>query len=65
MLEVRNSKDEPFVLLSQSAFNSLLPGQIDAITRFADLLPISIPTIETFGGGSVRCMVGGIHARKK
>lgn len=65
MLEVKNKKGESFVLLSQTAFNCLLPGQIDAITKFADLLPISIPTIEAHGGGSVRCMVGGIHALKK
>ena len=65
MLEVKNMKGESFVLLSQSAFNSLLPGQIDAITQFADLLPINIHTIESHGGGSVRCMVGGIHTPKK
>ena len=65
MLEVKNTKGESFVLLSQSAFNSLLPGQIDAITQFADLLPINIQTIESHGGGSVRCMVGGIHTPKK
>lgn len=65
MLEVQNDEGEPFVLLSQTAFNSLLPGQVDAITRYADLLPIPIPVIETCGGGSVRCMVGGIHAAKK
>lgn len=65
MLEVKSTKGEPFVLLSQTAFNSLLPGQIDAITQFTDLLPISIPTIESHGGGSVRCMVGGIHTPKK
>lgn len=65
MLEVKNKKGEAFVLLSQQAFNTLIPGQIDAITQFADLLPINIKTIETYGGGSVRCMVGGIHAPKK
>ncbi len=65
MLEVKNTNGEPFVLLSQTAFNSLLPGQIDAITQFADLLPINIHTIESHGGGSVRCMVGGIHTAKK
>lgn len=64
MLEVKTKKDESFVLLSQTAFNSLLPGQIDAITRFVDLLPISVPTIETYGGGSIRCMVTGIHTPK-
>jgi hypothetical protein len=65
MLEVKNTKNEPFVLLSQTAFNSLLPGQLDAITRFADVLPLAIPTIESHGGGSVRCMMGGIHAAKR
>jgi hypothetical protein len=65
MLEVRNNKGECFVLLSQSAFNILLPGQLDALTRFVDVLPINIPTIETYGGGSVRCMVAGIHAPKR
>lgn len=65
MLEIKNRKDEPFVLLSQTAFNSLLPGQVDAITRFADMLPINITTIEMIGGGSVRCMVAGIHSPKK
>ena len=65
MLEVKNIKGESIVLLSQTAFNSLLPGQVDAITRFTDVLPLSIPTIETYGGGSVRCMVAGIHAPKK
>jgi hypothetical protein len=65
MLEMQSSKGEPFVLLSQTAFHSLLPGQIDAITQFADLLPIRIDTIESHGGGSVRCMVGGIHTPKR
>jgi hypothetical protein len=65
MIEVNNQKGEPYVLLSKTAFESLLPGQIDAITRHADLLPLSIPTIEKYGGGSVRCMVAGIFASKK
>jgi hypothetical protein len=61
MLEVRSRNGEPFVLLSAKAFHSLLPGQIDAISRYAEMLPIPIETIETYGGGSVRCMVAGIY----
>ncbi len=60
MIEVKSQNGEPFVILSSRAFHSLLPGQIDAITRFAEMIPISIDTIETYGGGSVRCMVAGI-----
>lgn len=59
MIEVRNRSNHPHVLLSEQAYHALLPGQLNAITRFAELIPIAIPTIEKYGGGSVRCMVAG------
>jgi hypothetical protein len=61
ILEIRNKDGEPIVLMSATAFRSLLPGQLDVIGRFAEILPIEIPNIEKYGGGSVRCMVAGIH----
>lgn len=64
MIEVKTKTGEPVVLLSETAFNSLLPGQINAITKYADMLPLSIPTIEQLGGGSVRCMVAGVFNPK-
>jgi hypothetical protein len=64
MIEGRTRSGEPVVILSERAFNSLLPGQIDAISKHADLLPISIPMIEDAGGGSVRCMIAGIFLSK-
>jgi len=60
MMEVKAKSGESFVLLSQKAFHSLLPGQLDALSRFVEPIPVNIPTIETYGGGSVRCMVAGI-----
>lgn len=57
MLEVQSRNGEPYAVLSDRAFNALLPGQVDAITRYADILPVPINTIETYGGGSVRCMM--------
>lgn len=65
MIEVVDKSGQPYVLMSQTAFESLLPGQLDAISRFAEPLPVAIPTIERYGGGSVRCMVAGIHLPKK
>jgi hypothetical protein len=65
MMEVKTKNNEPVVLLSQSAFDSLLPGQLHAITRFAEPLPIPIQTIQSVGGGSVRCMIAGIHLPKR
>ncbi|MBL7844680.1 MAG: amidinotransferase [Cyclobacteriaceae bacterium] len=65
MIEVKSRGGESFVLLSERAFHSLLPGQVDAISRFSEMIPIPIDTIETYGGGSVRCMVAGIFNPKR
>ena len=65
MLEIKNTLSESIILMSQTAFDSLLPGQINAISKHGYILPIAIPTIETYGGGSIRCMVGGIHAARR
>jgi hypothetical protein len=46
-----------FILLSETAFNALLPFQRFALERHARLMPVPIPTIEAVGGGSVRCML--------
>jgi hypothetical protein len=65
MIEVKTRNNEPVVLLSQTAFDSLLPGQLNAISQFAELLPLEISTIQTVGGGSVRCMIAGIHSPRR
>ncbi len=46
--------------LSQTAFNALNSSQIKIIEKSARLLPINVPTIE-HSGGSIRCMLAGIH----
>jgi hypothetical protein len=46
--------------LSQRAFSSLTSDQKEVIQRSCRLLPIDVPTIE-LAGGSVRCMIAGIH----
>lgn len=57
VLAVRNDVGKQYLALSASAYYSLSEEQIEQIERHAALLPISIPTIETIGGGSVRCML--------
>jgi hypothetical protein len=65
MIEVLTKDRAPVVLLSETAFQSLLPGQVNAISQFAEMLPLQVPTIEKTGGGSVRCMVAGIYLPKR
>jgi hypothetical protein len=44
---------------------SLSLAQRDILEAHADLLPVSIPTIERVGGGGVRCMLAEIHLPKR
>ena len=52
--------DGRVLALSQRAFDALTDGQRARIERTARLLPLDVPTIE-LAGGSVRCMLAGIH----
>ena len=50
--------------LSVRAAASLLPAQKAVIERSATLLPLAVPTIE-LAGGSVRCMLAGVHLSRR
>jgi hypothetical protein len=52
--------DGRILALSRRAFNSLTADQRQRIERSARLVPLDVPTIE-MAGGSVRCMIAGIH----
>ncbi len=60
ILEVNNSKGNSFIILSETANRSFNQSQLDTLKQFAELIPISIPTIEKVGGGSVRCMMAEV-----
>ncbi|WP_054004560.1 citrulline utilization hydrolase CtlX [Cypionkella psychrotolerans] len=49
-----------FLALSRTAFDSLTPVNRDRIDALLPLVPLEVPTIE-LAGGSVRCMIAGIH----
>ena len=57
MLQIKSKLGQPIMIMSSAAYNSLTSSQIDKLSAYSKLLSIPIPTIEHFGGGSVRCMV--------
>ena len=65
MLQVKNKKDEPFLVMSKTAFDSLTKKQRSRLQEFNELLPVNISTIETIGGGSARCMMAEIFLERK
>jgi hypothetical protein len=60
MLELRNLSGGYVVAMSHAALQSLTQEQRSAIEASAQIVSVPIPTIETLGGGSVRCMIAEI-----
>jgi len=60
MIQVSSQTDEPFLLMSESAHESLTPEQLTTLTSLSRVAWFDIETIETCGGGSVRCMIAEI-----
>lgn len=66
MLELRSARGGRVVAMSTQARDSLSPQQRGLIELHAGpIVAAPIPTIETLGGGSVRCMLAEIHLPKK
>lgn len=57
MLEVVNELGQAYLVMSQTAYNALEMKQIEVIEQYAEVISVAIPTIEKYGGGSIRCMI--------
>jgi hypothetical protein len=66
MLELRSARGESVVAMSRRALDSLSPQQRELIQQHGGPITATpIPTIETLGGGSVRCMLAEVHLKKR
>ena len=65
MLQVQSLNGSRYLVLSKTAYNSLNENQLNHIKAFTDIICPEIPTIEKYGGGSVRCMMAEIFLPKK
>ena len=61
VIELMNRDGEPVIALSSAALRAFRPDQRRALEGFGELVDVAIPTIESVGGGSVRCMIADIH----
>eukprot|EP01057_Protomagalhaensia_wolfi_P001483 Protomagalhaensia_wolfi_Nauph_80__1482@NODE_189_length_3241_cov_56_850094_g142_i0_p2_GENE_NODE_189_length_3241_cov_56_850094_g142_i0NODE_189_length_3241_cov_56_850094_g142_i0_p2_ORF_typecomplete_len342_score77_48Amidinotransf/PF02274_17/2_5e34DctP/PF03480_13/1_6e03DctP/PF03480_13/0_064Alpha_GJ/PF03229_13/10_NODE_189_length_3241_cov_56_850094_g142_i020173042 len=61
-LELRTTNDEPALVMSKAGWDSLTPEQKSDLELHAHrIITPEIPTIETIGGGSARCMLAEIY----
>jgi hypothetical protein len=63
MLQVMG--DKPYIVMSNSAYNSLSESQIKTIEKHCPIIYSSLDTIEACGGGSARCMMSEIFLPKQ
>ena len=65
MLQVQNEDGKKFLVMSETAYNSLTPEQISAIKKYNEIIYSNLETIEINGGGSARCMLAEVFLPKK
>jgi hypothetical protein len=65
MLEVKGTDDKRYLIMSNSARQSLTKKQITQLEKHAEIVSSSLDTIEACGGGSARCMMAEIFLPKK
>lgn len=65
MLQVNNKEGQKFLVMSETAYQSLSPDQISAIEKYCEIIYSDLNTIEMNGGGSARCMLAEVFLPKK
>ncbi len=65
MLQVRSNDGQRWLVMSEQAYRSLTPNQIDRIKTHTQILHAPLYTIETYGGGSARCMMAEVFLPEK
>lgn len=60
ILQVKNNQGQSYIVLSRLAYDSFSNPQKRQLNRYGKFIVSDIPTIETIGGGSARCMLAEI-----
>ncbi len=65
MILLKNKYEKKFIIMSSRALASLNASQIDNLDFKAEIIACDLGVIETFGGGSARCIIAEIHLPEK
>ena len=57
ILEVNTAEGAPLIVMSDTAHKAFTAEQRSELAKYGRLLPVNLTTIETYGGGSARCML--------
>jgi hypothetical protein len=65
MLSLTTQTGGELLAMSRQAYSSLTREQVAKLEEYCELLPLAVETIESAGGGSVRCMICEIFAEPR
>ncbi|NOX34625.1 MAG: hypothetical protein GXP56_12995 [Deltaproteobacteria bacterium] len=65
ILEVRNNKNDPFIVMSKNACQGFTRAQKSFLEQYGEILSFDLSTIEKTGGGSARCMMAEIFSARE
>ncbi|UQA52951.1 arginine deiminase-related protein [Vibrio sp. ED002] len=60
ILQLETVRGDNVIAMSQSAYDAFSSAQKNQLATHGKLLPFDVSTIESIGGGSVRCMLGEV-----
>ncbi|WP_340202240.1 citrulline utilization hydrolase CtlX [Ascidiimonas sp. W6] len=64
MLQLVNNENKRYIVMSEAAYKSLKPIQVNQLEKHGEILFSNLHTIETCGGGSARCMMAEVFLPK-
>lgn len=60
VLQVLSGDGTKKIVMSETAFSSFTEKQLSLLQKSGEIIAVSVPTIETVGGGSARCMLAEV-----
>lgn len=60
VLQMVSRDGTPKIIMSTTAQKSFTKEQIQQIQKYGEIISVAIPTIESIGGGSARCMIAEV-----
>jgi len=61
-IELEGAQGKRYTVISASTFACLTEAQKGTLSRYTEIISADVMTIETYGGGSVRCMISEVFA---
>lgn len=63
-LQVTGAEGNPKIIMSETAKYGFSSNQLKSLEKYGEIISLDIPTIETVGGGSARCMLGEVFLQE-